>query len=106
MGSVHAADPHGSRGLDRIRGLGGRPVDVGDPRRVDWYRQARSHRLAHRLAPQPSRSTPGGSRNQADLRPAMVIKDKSGKVAKIARGGEARYQLAVDAIISVDPGTH
>ena len=47
----------------------------------------------------------GSSRNQADLRPAMVIKDKSGKVAKLARGGEARYQLAVDAIISVDPGT-
>src|SRR4030081_3147731 len=46
------------------------------------------------------------SSRAADLKPAMVIKDKSGKVAKIARGGEARYQLAVDAIISVDPGTH
>ena len=39
-----------------------------------------------------------------DLRPAMVIKDKAGKIMKLARGGEARYQLAVDAIISVDPG--
>jgi DNA-directed RNA polymerase subunit beta' len=48
----------------------------------------------------------GSSRNQADLHPAMVIKDKSGKVAKLARGGEARYQLAVDAIISIDPGGH
>ncbi|MFL5072290.1 MAG: DNA-directed RNA polymerase subunit beta' [Xanthobacteraceae bacterium] len=41
-----------------------------------------------------------------DLRPAMVIKGKDGKVSKLSRGGEARYQLAVDAIISVDPGTH
>ena len=41
----------------------------------------------------------------ADLRPAIVIKDKDGKIMKLARGGEARYQLAVDAIISVDPGT-
>jgi DNA-directed RNA polymerase subunit beta' len=41
-----------------------------------------------------------------DLRPAIVIKGKDGKVSKLARGGEARYQLAVDAIISVDPGGH
>jgi len=40
-----------------------------------------------------------------DLHPAIVIKDKNNKVMKVARGGEARYQLAVDAIISVDPGT-
>ncbi|MDP1584924.1 MAG: DNA-directed RNA polymerase subunit beta' [Bradyrhizobium sp.] len=46
----------------------------------------------------------GSSRNQADLRPAMVIKGKDGKILKLARGGEARYLLAVDAVISVDPG--
>jgi DNA-directed RNA polymerase subunit beta' len=40
----------------------------------------------------------------ADLRPAIVIKGKDGKVLKLARGGEARYTLAVDAIISVDVG--
>jgi DNA-directed RNA polymerase subunit beta' len=40
----------------------------------------------------------------ADLRPAIVIKGKDGKILKLARGGEARYQLAVDAVISVDPG--
>jgi DNA-directed RNA polymerase subunit beta' len=40
----------------------------------------------------------------ADLRPAIVIKGKEGKIAKLGRGGEARYTLAVDAIISVDPG--
>jgi DNA-directed RNA polymerase subunit beta' len=39
-----------------------------------------------------------------DLRPAIVLKGKDGKVLKLARGGEARYQLAVDAVISVDPG--
>jgi len=40
----------------------------------------------------------------ADLRPAIVIKGKDGKILKLARGGDARYQLAVDAVISVDPG--
>lgn len=40
-----------------------------------------------------------------DLHPAIVVKDKHNKVMKLPRGGEARYQLAVDAIISVDPGT-
>src|SRR6185295_6756655 len=48
----------------------------------------------------------GSSRNQADLRPSIVIKDKNNKVLKLGRGGEARYLLAVDAIISVDPGAH
>jgi len=47
----------------------------------------------------------GSSRNQQDLRPAIVIKS-GGKILKLARGGDARYQLAVDAIISVDPGSH
>ena len=41
----------------------------------------------------------------ADLRPAIVIKDKDGKIMKLQRGGDARYMLAVDAIISVDPGS-
>lgn len=45
----------------------------------------------------------GSSRNQQDLRPSMVIK-KDNKVVKLARGGEARYLLAVDTILSVDPG--
>src|SRR6202030_2262620 len=40
----------------------------------------------------------------ADLRPAIVIKGKDGKILKLPRGGDARYQLAVDAVISVDPG--
>jgi DNA-directed RNA polymerase subunit beta' len=48
------------------------------------------------------RASPRG----ADLRPAMVIKDKKGKVAKLSRGVEARYLLPVDAILSVEPGHH
>jgi DNA-directed RNA polymerase subunit beta' len=48
----------------------------------------------------------GSARGQQDLRPAMVIKGKDGKVLKLSRGGEARYLLAVDAIISVEPGGH
>ena len=47
----------------------------------------------------------GSSRNQQELRPAIVIKSGS-KLLKLARGGDARYVLAVDAIISVDPGAH
>ena len=39
-----------------------------------------------------------------DLKPAMVIKDKKGEIAKQKRGGEARIQLSVDAILSVEPG--
>ncbi len=48
----------------------------------------------------------GSARGQQDLRPSIVINDKHGKPLKLSRGGEARYLLAVDAIISVDPGTH
>src|SRR5450759_3486703 len=47
----------------------------------------------------------GSSRNQQELRPAIVIKSGN-KLLKLARGGDARYILAVDAIISVDPGGH
>ncbi len=39
------------------------------------------------------------------LKPAIVVKDKDGKVQKLARGGEARYLLSVEAILSVDPGS-
>ncbi|MGI9464055.1 MAG: DNA-directed RNA polymerase subunit beta', partial [Aestuariivirgaceae bacterium] len=46
------------------------------------------------------RSSPRG----ADLKPAMIIKDGKGEVRKLKRGGEARYLLSVDAILSVDPG--
>ena len=46
------------------------------------------------------RSTPRG----IDLKPAIVIKDKNGKIGKLARGGEARFMLSVDAILSVEPG--
>ena len=46
------------------------------------------------------RAHPKGS----TLKPALVIKDKKGKVLKLPRGGEARYLLSVDAILSVEPG--
>lgn len=38
------------------------------------------------------------------LKPAIVIKDDKGEVKKLPRGGEARYLLSVDAILSVEPG--
>jgi DNA-directed RNA polymerase subunit beta' len=44
-----------------------------------------------------------GSARTADLRPAITVESK-GKVAKLARGGDARYLLPVDAIVAVDPG--
>jgi DNA-directed RNA polymerase subunit beta' len=37
-------------------------------------------------------------------KPAIVIKGKDGEIAKLARGGDARFQLSVDAILSVEPG--
>jgi DNA-directed RNA polymerase subunit beta' len=39
-----------------------------------------------------------------DLKPAVVIKDENGEVKKLERGGEARYFLSVDAILTVEPG--
>jgi DNA-directed RNA polymerase subunit beta' len=39
------------------------------------------------------------------LKPAIVVKGKDGKVQKLGRGGEARYLLSVDAVLSVDPGS-
>lgn len=44
------------------------------------------------------------SQRAADLRPAIAVKDKDGKILKLARGGDARYPLAIDAILSVDQG--
>ncbi|WP_173931824.1 DNA-directed RNA polymerase subunit beta' [Chelativorans sp. Marseille-P2723] len=46
------------------------------------------------------RSTPRG----ADLRPAITILDSKGKVAKLARGGDARFLLSVETVLSVDAG--
>jgi DNA-directed RNA polymerase subunit beta' len=44
----------------------------------------------------------GNTRGQ-NLKPALVIKDAGGKILKLPRGGEARYLLSVDAVLSVDP---
>ena len=33
----------------------------------------------------------GSVRGQQDLRPALVIKGKDGKILKLSRGGDARY---------------
>jgi DNA-directed RNA polymerase subunit beta' len=41
----------------------------------------------------------------ADLRPAIVIKDKRGKLLKAERGRDARYLLSVDSILSADTGS-
>ena len=46
------------------------------------------------------RASPRG----VDLRPAVVLKDKKGKIGKLSRGGESRYLLPVDAILSVEHG--
>jgi DNA-directed RNA polymerase subunit beta' len=44
------------------------------------------------------------SPRSADLKPAIVVKDGKGKPIKVARGGDARYLLPVEAILSVEPG--
>ncbi|MGE3710888.1 MAG: DNA-directed RNA polymerase subunit beta', partial [Hyphomicrobiaceae bacterium] len=46
------------------------------------------------------RASPRG----AELKPAIVVKDEKGKAIKVARGGDARYLLPVDALLSVDRG--
>jgi hypothetical protein len=45
------------------------------------------------------RSTPRGS----DL-PALTILDPKGKVGKLSKGGDARFLLSVETILSVEPG--
>ncbi|MCP4073280.1 MAG: DNA-directed RNA polymerase subunit beta' [Hyphomicrobiales bacterium] len=40
----------------------------------------------------------------ADMKPAIVIMGKNGEVIKLDRGGDARFVLSVDAILSVEPG--
>ena len=46
------------------------------------------------------RTSPRGN----ELKPAIVVKDNKGKHIKVARGGDARYLLSVDAVLSVDRG--
>ena len=46
------------------------------------------------------RATPRSS----ELKPAIVVKDNKGKHIKVARGGDARYLLNVEAVLSVEPG--
>jgi DNA-directed RNA polymerase subunit beta' len=48
------------------------------------------------------RASPRG----ANLRPAIVIKNAKGEIARQGKGGEARFFLSVDAILSVEPGSH
>ncbi len=43
------------------------------------------------------------SARTSDLKPSIVIKGADGKIARLSRGGEARYALPVDAILSADP---
>jgi DNA-directed RNA polymerase subunit beta' len=39
------------------------------------------------------------------LKPAIVVKGKDGKIVKLARGGDARYALPVESILSFEPGS-
>jgi len=41
----------------------------------------------------------------AELKPAVIINDSKGKPVKVERGGDARYLLPVEAILSVDIGS-
>jgi DNA-directed RNA polymerase subunit beta' len=45
------------------------------------------------------------STRTSDLKPAIVIRTADGKIGRLSRGGEARYGLPVEAILSVDPGS-
>ena len=45
-----------------------------------------------------------GAKNAPELRPAIAIVDKKGKPIQLPGGGEARYGLSADAILSVEDG--
>jgi DNA-directed RNA polymerase subunit beta' len=76
----------------RVRRCRRRHLGPRSDRRIDRHHQASGYRLAL----DPARY---------DLKPAIVIKDESGNILKLARGGDARYLLSVEAILSVEPGT-
>ncbi|RCL04130.1 MAG: DNA-directed RNA polymerase subunit beta' [Candidatus Tokpelaia sp. JSC189] len=40
------------------------------------------------------------------LKPAIIITDKKGKIAKLSKGGEARYMMSVETILLLEKGTH
>ena len=44
------------------------------------------------------------NQRSSTLKPAMVIKGSDGKILKVMRGGDARYILPVDSILSIEPG--
>ncbi len=46
-----------------------------------------------------------GSKNTPDLRPSIIIVDKKGKIIQLPAGGEARYAISGDAILSVEDGS-
>ncbi len=46
------------------------------------------------------RTSPRG----VDLKPALILTDKAGKIKKLANGNDARYLLSVDAILSINDG--
>ena len=46
-----------------------------------------------------------GSKNAPELRPTIVILDKKGKPMQLPNGGEARYAISPDAILSVEDGS-
>jgi len=51
-------------------------------------------------------SRTGTGAKATELRPTLVIVDKHNKPIQLPGGGEARYALSVDAILSVDDGSH
>ncbi|GHC62378.1 DNA-directed RNA polymerase subunit beta' [Limoniibacter endophyticus] len=40
-----------------------------------------------------------------DLKPAIAVMGPNGKVQKLSKGGDARFQMSVDAVLSVEPGS-
>ncbi len=77
----------------RVRGPGGRSLGERADRRNDGHHQPRHRRLARQ------------SEGQRAASPAMVIRDKKSKTDQAGqRGGDARYLLSVDAILSTEPG--
>jgi DNA-directed RNA polymerase subunit beta' len=44
------------------------------------------------------------NQRSSTLKPAMLVKDSHGKIQKLQRGGDARYILPVDSILSIEPG--
>ena len=100
------------KGVEILTNVAGK--ELSDPAFAPFWKKAEELQAFIFIHPQTAPQSTGIAKRlvidwrlsprSANLRPAIVIKGKDGKPAKISTGADARYLLPVDAILSVDQG--